>query len=265
MVIDEAGQFSLPMTIAASTSARRVLLLGDPQQLPQVSKARHPEGVENSSLEHVSLGEKTMPKDRGYFLETTFRMSPPLAKKVSDLQYLGKLTHSEEIEFRNLSDSEPGLFSVLTNHTGNTTSSIEEAEKVVELVKGDLGKTWLYDQEKPSKKLAQEDFIVVTPFNDQVRLIQKALSKAGLDEVRVGTVDRFQGQEAAIAIVSMAASSGEDLPRGIDFVLNPNRLNVSISRGQWLAYLVHSPELWKIQPSSIDGMYQLGGFVELVS
>lgn len=265
LVIDEAGQFSLPMTIAASTSAKRVLLLGDPQQLPQVSKASHPEGVQNSSLEHVSLSEKTMPKDRGYFLETTFRMSPPLTKKVSDLQYLGKLTHSEEVEFRSLEDSEPGLFSMVINHAGNTTSSHEEAEKVVELVKGDLGRTWFYDKEKPSKSLSQEDFIVVTPFNDQVRLIQKALSKAGLDEVRVGTVDRFQGQEAAIAIVSMAASSGEDLPRGIDFVLNPNRLNVSISRGQWLAYLVHSPALLKIQPSSIDGMYQLGGFVELAS
>ena len=264
IVVDEAGQFSLPMTIAAASSARNVLLLGDPQQLPQVSRASHPEGVETSSLEHVSLGQATLPSDRGYFLETTYRMSPPLTKKVSDLQYLGKLTHAPSVQERNLDDSKPGLFSVETSHSNNTTSSEEEALRVLELVRGEIGKTWNPGNGKPIRELDQDDFIVVTPFNDQVRLISRTLESNGLGDIRVGTVDKFQGQEAPIAIVSMATSSSEELPRGIDFVLNPNRLNVSISRGQWAAYLVHSSELKKVQPSSIEGMMQLGGFLQLV-
>jgi len=265
LVVDEAGQFSLPMTIAAASSAKNVLLLGDPQQLPQVSRASHPEEVEKSSLEHVSLGEATIPSDRGYFLETTYRMSPPLTKKVSELQYLGKLTHSETVENRNLENSEPGLFAVQVKHSNNTTSSEEEAFEVVKLVEKEFGKLWVPGGGKPSKTIDQDDFIVVTPFNDQVRLIAKALKKAGYDKIRVGTVDKFQGQEAPIAIVSMATSSSDELPRGIDFVLNPNRLNVSISRGQWGAYVVHSPQLTKVQPSSIEGMFQLGGFLQLIS
>jgi uncharacterized protein len=266
LVVDEAGQFSVAMTLASAVGAKRLLLLGDPQQLPQVSLASHPEGAETSALEHYAQGLKTLDEKVGFFLETTYRMHPELTRKVSDLQYEGKLESSSDVLVRNLEGVQPGVIPVSVEHSGNTTRSVEEAERVVEIAREVVGKIWVDndgDKPMPVRPLVAKDIIVVAAFNDQVRAIRSFLHRENLDQVRVGTVDKFQGQEAPIVIVSMATSSDEDLPRGVEFLLSPNRLNVAVSRGKWACYLIHSPELRKISPSSVSGLLNLGGFLEL--
>lgn len=266
LVVDEAGQFSLAMTLASSVGAKRLLLLGDPQQLPQVSLAAHPEGAQVSALEYFAEGRKTLPKESGFFLETTFRMHPELTRKVSNLQYEGKLGASKDVLVRTLEGVAPGVIATAVHHTGNTTRSDEEAEKVLELARSLIGKRWTDNDgpnPMPPREIDASDVIVVAAFNDQVRAIKSQLKRADLTAIRVGTVDKFQGQEAAVVIVSMATSSEEDLPRGVEFLLSPNRLNVAVSRGKWCCYLIHSPELRHITPSSVTGLINLGGFLEL--
>lgn len=267
LVIDEAGQFALTNAVASSASVSRVLLLGDPQQLPQVSQGSHPEPVEASVLGHVSGGEAVLPADRGYFLEKTYRMHPELTVPVSRLQYEGKLTPAPVTSMRKLDGVEPGVIPTPVGHEGNTTASAEEADAVVEIVRKLLGRVWQDardDSPLPPRAIAGDDVIVVAAYNAQVRLIRRRLEESGIPGVSVGTVDKFQGREAPVVIVSMATSSGEDLPRGIDFLLSPNRINVAISRGQWSAYVVHSPALREVAPSSVDGLGSLGAFLGLI-
>ena len=268
LVIDEAGQFALPNAIAAAFNVKNVLLLGDPQQLPQVSQGTHPEKVEESVLAHITGNAATMPADRGYFLDQTYRMHPALTEPVSKLQYEGKLQASPITAQRHLDGITPGLTAVPVDHQGNTTSSEEEAHKVVEIAKDLIGRAWTGargGETQPSRPLEQKDVIVVAAFNAQVRLIRRYLDDAGLNSIKVGTVDKFQGREEVAVIVSMATSTTEDLPRGIDFLLSPNRLNVAISRAQWCCYLVHSTALRGATPTSITGLQQLGGFLGLLN
>jgi predicted RecB family nuclease len=268
LVIDEAGQFSLTNAVAASQAIDRVLLLGDPQQLPQVSQARHPEPVEVSVLAHISAGASVLPDDHGYFLETTYRMHPRLTEPISKLQYEGKLTAADVTSLRHLEGVDPGVIAVAVEHVGNTTSSSEEADEVVRIARNLIGRPWTDAKttgSQPPRPLDQHDIIVVAAYNAQVRLIRRRLEEAGLPDIPVGTVDKFQGREAPVVIVSMATSSGEDLPRGIDFLLSPNRLNVAVSRGQWACYLVHSPSLREVAPSSVEGLGYLGAFLGLVT
>jgi uncharacterized protein len=153
-------------------------------------------------------------------------------------------------------------------HEGNTTSSPEEADEVVRIARDLIGRAWTDAKTAgalPPRPLDQHDIIVVAAYNAQVRLIRRRLEDAGLPDIPVGTVDKFQGREAPVVIVSMATSSGEDLPRGIDFLLSPNRLNVAVSRGQWACYLVHSPSLREVAPSSVEGLGYLGAFLGLVT
>jgi predicted RecB family nuclease len=260
LVIDEAGQFSLASTIAAAVSAQRLLLLGDPQQLPQVSQGTHPEPVDVSALGWLSDGHNVLPGEFGYFLATSWRMHPAVCAPVSALSYEGKL-HSH-LSDRRLDGIAPGLHPVPVRHTANSTSSIEEADAVAALVAGVLGRPWTAHGE--TRPLAQDNLIVVAPYNAQVELIRARLLAAGLDAVPVGTVDKFQGREAAVAIVSLAASSAEEVPRGLEFLLMANRLNVAISRAQWAAYLVYSPALTEYLPTSVETLAQLSAFITLV-
>ncbi|HEY7823259.1 MAG TPA: TM0106 family RecB-like putative nuclease, partial [Acidimicrobiia bacterium] len=210
LVIDEAGQFALANTIACSLAAQRVLLLGDPQQLPQVSQAAHPEGIEQSVLERVITGHATMPADRGYFLDHTYRMHPELTEAVSRLQYEGRLGSAAVTRLRSLEGFPPGITATPVDHHGNTTSSPEEAHKVVETIQALLGREWIDardDQQQPPRRIVESDILIVAAYNAQVRLIKRQLEHAGLGDVEVGTVDKFQGKEAPIVIVSMATSS----------------------------------------------------------
>jgi uncharacterized protein len=260
LVIDEAGQFSLASTIASAVSAKRLLLLGDPQQLPQVSQGSHPEPVDVSALGWLSEGHDVLPPEFGYFLEKSWRMHPAVCAPISRLSYEGKL--ESQAGERMLAGIEPGLHPMPLAHYGNSTQSEEEAARVVALVTSSLGREWT--DAGATRPLAQADIIVVAPYNAQVELISLRLAQAGFDDVPVGTVDKFQGREAAIAIVSLSASSAVDVPRGLEFLLLANRLNVAISRAQWAAYLIYSPGLMDYLPTNVAGLAQLSAFIGLV-
>ena len=264
LVIDEAGQFSLAMTLAVSLSATRLLLLGDPQQLPQVSTGTHPEPVDDSALGWVIGDEAVLPSSHGYFLETTWRMHPRLTEPVSRLAYAGQLRSNAQVtQVRDLEGVRPGLHVRLVDHHDNATRSPEEAQAVVALAQDLLGRHWRTSTEDPGRALEQGDLLVITPYNAQVTLLRRALDDAGLSEVPVGTVDTVQGREAPVAIVSMAASAHADVSRGMGFLLDRHRLNVAVSRGQWAAYLVHSSVLADFGPRSPGELTALGAFLGL--
>jgi len=264
LVIDEAGQFSLASTIAVTAAATRVLLLGDPQQLPQVSQGTHPEPVDTSALGWIMDGDPVIAADRGYFLAQSRRMRPEVAAPVSQLSYAGKLEAHTDTTERRLAGIPAGVVTVPLGHTGNATQSPEEAERVVEIVRDLVGREWAGGAGVEPRPLRADDLIVVTPYNAQQLLVEEALVAAGFGEVPVGTVDRFQGQEAAVAIVSLAASSGRDAPRGLEFLLLQNRLNVAVSRAMHTAYVVYSTGLLDDLPRTPDGVSRLSAFARLV-
>ena len=273
LVVDEAGQFSLARTLAVSVAARRLLLLGDPQQLPGVTTGTHAEPVDVAALVWLAQGRSVLPEEFGYFLSTTWRMHPALTQVVSDLAYDGRLHSTEAVTAaRVLEGVDPGLHLRLVHHRDNSTHSVEEAREVLRIAEDLLGRTWhdpsATDEDGAAvgpRPLEQRDLLVITPYNHQVRTIQRVLQDAGLDDLaaRVGTVDRFQGQEAAVAIVSMAASSHTDVPRGMGFLLDRHRLNVAISRGQYAAFLVHSAVLTDMAPRTPEELVALGAFLRL--
>jgi uncharacterized protein len=263
LVVDEAGQFSLAATMAASIAARRLLLLGDPQQLPQVSQATHADAVDESALGWLMQGHDTLPAEFGYFLADSYRMHPALCSKVSALSYERRLKAAAEAGKRDLEGVAPGVDVVQVEHTGNRTESIEEARVVVAQIQSLVGKRWRESQDVPARPLEGKDFLVVAPYNAQVACIRDELDAAGLSAVKVGTVDKFQGQEAPVAFISMTASSHGDVPRGMAFLLNRNRVNVAVSRAKWRAVIVRSAALTSYMPSSPAELLELGAFIGL--
>lgn len=271
LVIDEAGQFSVADAIAVSRAAPRLLLLGDPQQLSQVSQALHPEPVNVAALSWLATGHDTLPEGLGYFLERTYRMRPELTAVVSALSYEGRLTADGCTSARTLEGVAPGVRTLLVDHHGNRGSSEEECEAVVALVDDLVGRTWTdpHDERRPDPRpLEPADLVVVAPFNAQVNRLAERLDAAGyhdrdggLGAVAVGTVDRFQGREAPVAIVSMAASLADSSSRGAGFLLSRHRLNVAISRAQHTAYLVHAPGIGDFVPHTPEGLERLGAFL----
>jgi predicted RecB family nuclease len=271
VVVDEAGQFSLAKTLACAVAGSRLLLLGDPQQLPQVSQGTHPDPVDASALGWLIGDEPVLPSSLGYFLETTWRMHPALTEPVSRLSYAGQLrAHEAVTAARTLDGVEPGLHLRLVDHHDNSTFSPEEAEVVRDLVQDLLGRPWHDPSEKGPdgrpvgpRLLAPTDVLVITPYNGQVGRIRRTLDDAGLTEVAVGTVDKFQGQEAPVAILSMAASSHSDVSRGMGFLLDRHRLNVAVSRGKHSAFVVRSKVLTDFAPRTPNELVALGGFLGL--
>lgn len=264
LVIDEAGQFSLASTIAVSVAAHRLLLLGDPQQLPQVSQGTHPEPVDTSALGWVMDGAAVIPDDRGFFLAQTRRMRPEVAAPVSELSYDGRLAAHPSTSSRHLDGVAAGVIPVPLSHVGNATQSPEEADAVVAIVRDLVGRAWRSSPDAPVRPLAIDDVIVVTPYNAQQVLVESTLEAAGLGGIPVGTVDKFQGQEAAVAIVSLAASSGRDAPRGLEFLLLQNRLNVAVSRAEHTAFVIYGTGLLDDLPRTPDGVARLSAFARLV-
>jgi len=266
VVVDEAGQFSLAKTMAVAMAGARLLLLGDPQQLPQVSQGSHPDPVDLSALGWLIGEEPVLDPEHGYFLATTWRMHPALTAPVSRLSYAGQLHSQVSVtQSRSLDGVEPGLHVRSVDHHDNRSSSPEEAAAVVDLVRDMIGRRWIpaVEDGEPERAIGPQDVIITTPYNAQVATIRAALDAAGFDEVPVGTVDKFQGREAPVAIVSMAASSPSDVSRGIDFLLDRNRLNVAISRAKHAAYLVRSPLLTDLAPRSPRELVALGAFIGL--
>ena len=268
LVVDEAGQFSLTNTVAAARAARSVLLLGDPQQLPQVSTGVHPYPVDVSALGWLSNGAAALDPRFGYFLGESWRMDSALCERVSWLSYDGALASAAATAGRTLQGVEPGVVSYPVAHSGCSVRSVQEAQAVVDCVRELLGREWVPAAGAEPRPLAAEDCIVVAAYNAQVDCVREALIAAGLADssgagVRVGTVDKFQGQEAAVVLVSLA-SSRVDSGSGAGFVLSPNRLNVAVSRGQWRAVLVHSPWVARSVPQDVEEVLALSGFAGLV-
>jgi uncharacterized protein len=250
LVVDEAGQLSLANVLAVSGAARNVVLVGDPQQLAQPSQAVHPPGSGMSGLEHVLGGSATMPDDTGLFLDETHRMHPTLRHYSSEMFYDGRLRGIAGLEHQTLQDggslfTGSGLHVVEVDHEGNTNSSREEAAEVARLLQGLLSCRWM-DKEERVRPMTPKDVLVVTPYNAQIREIERALAQARIGGVRVGTVDRFQGREAPAVVYSMATSSAEDAPRGLDFLFDLHRLNVATSRARAAAIIVASPDLIRV-------------------
>lgn len=268
LVVDEAGQFSLTNTVAAARAARSVLLLGDPQQLPQVSTGVHPYPVDVSALGWLSDGAAALDPRFGYFLGESWRMDSALCERVSWLSYDGALASAAATAGRSLQGVAPGVVSYPVEHAGCSVRSVQEAQAVVDCVRELLGREWVPAAGAEPRPLAAEDCIVVAAYNAQVDCVREALIATGLADssgagVRVGTVDKFQGQEAAVVLVSLA-SSRVDSGRGAGFVLSPNRLNVAVSRGQWQAVLVHSPWVARSVPQDVEEVLALSGFAGLV-
>jgi uncharacterized protein len=262
LVIEEAGQFCLANTIAVARAARNLMLLGDPQQLPQVSQGHHPEPVDTSALGWLVGGHRTLPEELGYFLDRSHRMHRAVCEPVSRLSYEGRL-HSEErrTAARRLDGHPPGVRVLTVDHDGNSTSSPEEAAAIVAETQRLLGSSWT--DEDGTRPLGPDDVLVVAPYNAQVLLLQEHFDAAGLPEVDVGTVDKFQGRQAPVVFMSMTASSIDDVPRGISFLLNRNRLNVAVSRAKYASIIVRSEALTEYLPSTPDRLVELGAFLSL--
>jgi len=264
LVIDEAGQFSLAHTISAGSLAKRLLLLGDPQQLAQVSQAAHEAPIDNSALSHLLDKRATISDEFGYFLEVTHRMHSAVTRVISRLQYERRLKSHPRTAERSLEGVNPGIHLVQLDHCDCTTSSLEEATKVAEIIKDLLGRDWHdfdSDGAQTQKPIDQTNILVVAAYNAQVRLIRRVLAEAGLGEVQVGTVDKFQGAEQPVVIASLAASSFESLPRGLEFLISPNRINVALSRARWASYLVFSSELGGASPVGVPTLLNFGSFL----
>jgi uncharacterized protein len=242
LIVDEAGQISLANVLAASQAAKNVILLGDPQQLDQPLKGSHPDGVAVSALQHVLGEHETIPDDRGLFLEETWRLHPRVCAFTSELFYEGRLRSRAGREVQDLRGTapieEPGLWYVPVVHEGNRNCSREEIDVVSALASSFVANCEWRDHKGVWRRISWKDVLIVAPYNAQVYAIRERLPDAN-----VGTVDKFQGQEAPIVIYSMATSSPDEAPRGMEFLYSANRLNVATSRAQCACVLVASPKL----------------------
>ena len=247
LFVDEAAQMSLANVLAVSQAAKAVVLIGDPQQLDQPTQGSHPEGTEVSAFDHILGGERTVPADKGLFLEETWRLHPEICAYTSELFYDGKLHSKQGLEQQVVKGAGPisggGLYFLPVEHSGNQNCSPEEAQAIGDLVRSILAgnATWV-DREGREKPIRLDDIVIITPYNAQVFEIQQCLPGA-----RIGTVDKFQGQEAPIAIYSIATSSHADAPRGMEFLYSLNRLNVATSRAKCASVLVGSPQIFEAE------------------
>jgi uncharacterized protein len=246
LFVDEAGQMSLANVLAIASCAKSLVLLGDPQQLEQPIQGTHPEGTAVSALEHVLGGAPTIANDRGLFLDETWRLPPTIGRFTSELFYERRLRSRAGVEQQVLLGegvfSGSGLWFVPAQHDANQGASREEVEIVAELVRTFLekGGRWR-DRDGREHALGLDDILVIAPYNAQVADLIARLPTGA----RVGTVDRFQGQEAPIVIYSMTTSTPEDAPRGMEFLYSPNRFNVATSRAQCACIVVGSPRLFE--------------------
>lgn len=260
LFIDEAGQFALADAAAVGLAAKNVVLLGDPQQLPQVTQSDHPGGSGGSVLEHVLDGEQTIATGRGVLLTETWRMHPDVCAFVSERSYDGRLRSRAECAERHVTApagaiTGNGLRALPVEHTGRSQASPEEAAAIAAACADLLAGATVTDDEGHTRPLVEPDILVVAPYNLAVHCIREHVP-AG---VRVGTVDRFQGQQAPVVFYAMTCSAGEDVPRGADFLFDAHRFNVAISRAQCLAVLVHSPRLLDTDCNSLETMALVDG------
>ncbi|TLY88032.1 MAG: TM0106 family RecB-like putative nuclease [Gammaproteobacteria bacterium] len=257
LFIDEAGQVSLANLVAMGLAARNLVLVGDQMQLAQPIQGTHPGRSGASALEFLLEEHATVPPERGVFLDVTRRMHPDVCRFISEAVYEGRLHSHASTEVQRLIVSpgaDPalkasGLSFVPVLHQECRQKSEEEGQRVREIFGSLLQQRWIGPQGR-ERPLAIDDILIVSPYNMQVNLLQSLLPPGA----RVGTVDKFQGQEAAVVIVSMTTSSAEDMPRGMEFLYSRNRLNVAISRARSLAIVVASPLLLEAPCGRVEQM-----------
>ena len=264
LFVDEAGQMSLANVLAAAQGAKSLVLLGDPQQLEQPQQASHPEGSELSALEHLLGEHETMPEELGLFLEETRRLHPSICRYTSELFYEGRLGYHESCPVQDISGPQPwtgtGLLHVPVTHEGNQSCSEEEADRVAEIVHGLVAsKTIWTGCDGKTRRLELGDILVIAPYNAQVAELAERLSGA-----RIGTVDRFQGQEAPVVIYSMTTSSAEEAPHGMEFLFDRHRMNVATSRARGLCILVGSPLLFEAECRTPEQMRMANAFCRYI-
>jgi uncharacterized protein len=256
LFVDEAGQVALANVVAAGAAARNLVLVGDPMQLAQPVQGRHPGQSAASGLAYILSDAATVPPERGIFLPVSRRLHPLICRYISDLVYDRRLKSDEGAARQSLmlDRSAPplapaGLRFAPVDHEGDSQSSEAEGEALARVYKSLIGREFR-DRCGERRRIAEADILVVTPYNAQVNLLRRLLP----DGARVGTVDRFQGQEAPACLVSMATSSAEELPRDIEFLFSVNRLNVAISRAQALAIVFASPRLLDVRCRTVEEM-----------
>jgi uncharacterized protein len=240
--IDEAGQIEVGKALVCSIATSQLVLLGDPQQLPHIMlNPFHPEGTKVSSLGHVMGEDRVVGDAHGVFLDTTWRMHPDICSYISENFYDGKLESHENCSQQYIEGVPQALNLVRVAHRkSRRRKSIEEANAIVNLTKDLLDREWKHAFESEVQRIKQQDIIVVSPYRDQVSLIKRLLKREGLDDIEVGTVNKFQGREAAVVIYSLATSSLSDARRGQEFLLDRNRTNVAVSRARAAVFLVAS-------------------------
>ena len=257
LFVDEAGQVSLANAVAMATCARNLVLVGDPMQLAQPIQGVHPGESGRSALEYILAGHATAPADRGIFLPVSRRMHPAVCRYISDIVYEGRLRSDPDTERQQINRPRSsgkalpsaGIGFIEVEHEGNSQSSPEEVEALARTYKTLLGSSFR-DRDGKARTMSVDDILVVSPYNAQVNLLARHLPAGA----RVGTVDRFQGQEAPACLVSMATSSGEELPRDIAFLFSTNRLNVAVSRAQALAVVFTSSRLLDVACRTVEDM-----------
>jgi predicted RecB family nuclease len=268
LFIDEAGQVSLGNLVAVSRAATNLVLLGDQMQLEQPTQGHHPGESGKSALSYYLQDHATIPETLGLFLPVTHRLQPEICRFVSEMIYEGRLQPAPGNQKRRIAFNpaakttlcpEAGLFFLSVSHEGNVQSSEEELVMIRTLTHELIGREKIDGNGKPVGKVTLEDIIIVAPYNMQVRRIRDNLSG-----VRVGSVDKFQGQEADIVIVSMCSSYGEYGSRGLEFILDQNRMNVAISRARTLAVVVGDPRIAGASANSIAAMRRLNLYCRLV-
>lgn len=252
LFVDEAGQVGLANMVAMGRAARNIVLVGDPRQLPQVIQGSHPEPANLSCLDWMLGEHATLPQSRGIFLPVSRRMHPAVCRFISDQVYEGRLTSHPDTARQSVTGTpfpEAGAFWVPVPHEGNAQISLEEVAAIQSVTGELLRGTWT-KKDGSSRPMRQTDIIVVAPYNAQVNAIRDALA----DGIRVGTVDKFQGQEAPICLVSMTASSAEETSRGMEFLFSLNRINVAVSRAKGLSLVFGAPRLREAKCETVDQM-----------
>ncbi len=259
LVVADAGRFPLAETVSVAACARNLLLLGDP--VPSTARGVHPAPVGESVLGWLAEGRQTLPAERGYFLDRTWRMHPAVCEPVSRLYYDGRLRANETVTLaRRLDGEEPGVDTVLVEHYGNATESPAEAREVVRRVRALLGMSWTIGA--TTRRLHPHDIFVVAPYAAQVGRIRTLLARAKIEDVLVGTPDRFRGREAAVVLLSMTTSSPADAPHGMSPLLSRGLIH-ALCRAMWKAVVIRSPLLAEYLPATADELADLGAFLRL--
>ncbi len=269
LFIDEAGQVSVANLIAMSQSTKNIILMGDQMQLGQPSQGSHPGESGLSILDYLLHKTPTISDDMGIFLNKTYRMHSAVNQFISDAIYEGKLTASADNDrqrvhipegYKGILDKEAGIITVPVMHHENTQASDEEIEQIVILANQLLGRIYT-DKKGKERCIGWKDIMFVAPYNHQVNKLKAALGK----EAIVGSVDKFQGQEAPIVFLSMCASNANESPRGLNFLFDKSRINVAISRAKCMAIVVYSPALLEAAASSVEQLAMINLFCMLVN